>query len=182
MLGNDIIDLNLTQRESNWKRKNYLSKIFSSAEQALICEAHNPDLTVWLMWSMKEAVYKIVNRKTGLRFYNPQAFCCSVGLNDLQAEGQVCYNGTHFLTHTEITKNFLHTIGVEQKSLFNELNVFYRANQPDYQITFNNLNKGIHLKKNNEMLPVMHNLKTQTEHIASVSHHGDYLSIVYLNN
>ena len=33
MIGNDIVDLDLARKESNWKRKGFLDKIFSLQEQ-----------------------------------------------------------------------------------------------------------------------------------------------------
>ena len=36
MIGNDIVDLALAQKESNWKRKGFLDKIFTLQEQLFI--------------------------------------------------------------------------------------------------------------------------------------------------
>jgi hypothetical protein len=33
MIGNDVVDLALAQKESNWKRKGFLNKLFTSVEQ-----------------------------------------------------------------------------------------------------------------------------------------------------
>jgi len=66
MLGNDIVDLDLAKTQSNWRRKNYLDKIFTTEEQLLISSAKRPDEMVWLLWSMKESAYKIYNRKSGI--------------------------------------------------------------------------------------------------------------------
>ena len=43
MIGNDIVDLALAQKESNWKRKGFLNKIFTEKEQLLILNAKNND-------------------------------------------------------------------------------------------------------------------------------------------
>ncbi|HVI44007.1 MAG TPA: 4'-phosphopantetheinyl transferase superfamily protein [Chitinophaga sp.] len=74
--GNDIIDLQLAAAENNWRRRGYLDKIYTPAEQELIASATAPDIMVWLLWSCKEAVYKIVNRSSGARSYAPQQFDC----------------------------------------------------------------------------------------------------------
>ena len=71
MIGNDIVDLELARKESNWKRKGFLDKIFAKNEQLLIFNAENPDTMVWNLWSRKEAAYKIYNRQTQIRGYFP---------------------------------------------------------------------------------------------------------------
>jgi len=57
MIGNDIVDLELALKESNWKRKGFLNKIFTNEEQLLISSAINPEIMVWNLWSRKEAAY-----------------------------------------------------------------------------------------------------------------------------
>ena len=76
MIGNDIVDLNLAKTQSNWKRKGYLDKIFTENEQNLIFESENPTAKVWNLWSRKEAAYKIYNRSTNIRVFNPKKFDC----------------------------------------------------------------------------------------------------------
>ncbi|RYG22792.1 MAG: 4-phosphopantetheinyl transferase family protein, partial [Chitinophagaceae bacterium] len=110
MLGNDVVDLRLAKIQSNWKRRNYLSKIYSAGEQIYIDAADDPDLIVWLLWSMKEAAYKIVNRNTSIRCYEPKGFCCSFELNGSSAKGEVSYRGEKFLTHSEFSPERIHTL------------------------------------------------------------------------
>ena len=60
MIGNDIVDLALAKKESNWKRNRFLDKIFTQKEQLLIANAINPEIMIWNLWTRKEAAYKIV--------------------------------------------------------------------------------------------------------------------------
>jgi phosphopantetheinyl transferase (holo-ACP synthase) len=62
MIGNDIVDLSLAPKESNWKRKGFLDKIFTKNEQLRIIKSDNPENMVWNLWTRKEAAYKIFNR------------------------------------------------------------------------------------------------------------------------
>ena len=55
MIGNDIIDLALARKESNWLRSGFLDKIFTLREKLLISNSQNPETTVWNLWSRKEA-------------------------------------------------------------------------------------------------------------------------------
>ncbi len=49
MIGNDVIDLELAKKESNWKRKGFLTKLFTSFEQELIAKATNQEEMVWML-------------------------------------------------------------------------------------------------------------------------------------
>lgn len=180
MLGNDIVDLNLAKSVSNWRRKNFLSKIFTPEEQSMVWKAENPDVLVWLIWSMKESAYKIVNRISERRFYNPQAFFCNVILNETGARGTINYNGAEFLSSSEIRNDFIHTTAIQNDILFKNIDSVFRANQSDYISEFNRSQKELLLIKNQRNLPEIIHLQEKTKHVASVSHHGNYLAIVFL--
>lgn len=111
MIGNDIIDLALAKKESNWKREGFLNKIFTAEEQLLIFQSSNPENMVWNLWSRKEAAYKIYNRQTQIRKYNPIQLVCS----DVYSEiGKVICNGHVYFVKTEITNEYIHTVAVTE--------------------------------------------------------------------
>ena len=72
MIGNDLVDLKVASVESNWKRPRFLDKVFTIEERQLIMNSKNQHQIVWLLWSMKEAAYKINVQQFGKRFYNPK--------------------------------------------------------------------------------------------------------------
>lgn len=117
MIGNDIIDLEQAAKESNWLRRGYLNKIFTADEQSLIHSAADPAGMVWLLWSCKEAVYKIVHRHTRIRAYAPLQFNCSVALN------AVTHNTRLYPIRSRQTGSCIHTIAVENEALFNRLEI-----------------------------------------------------------
>lgn len=109
MIGNDIIDLALAKKESNWKREGFLNKIFTAEEQLLIFQSSNPENMVWNLWSRKEAAYKIYNRQTQIRTYNPLQLVCS----DVYCEvGKVICKENVYFVKTEITNEYIYTIAV----------------------------------------------------------------------
>lgn len=153
MIGNDVVDLNLAKVQSNWRRPNFLKKIFTEDEQIFIAKSQNPDLEVWVLWSRKEAVYKIVNRAERIRKFNPLSFCCcSHKLNP----NEVCYQKEIYFTKTEIASDYVHTIAVQNKSDFGEF-IFVEKSQIVIQ---NHL--PFYTCENNQIK------------LASVSHHGKY--------
>ena len=122
MLGNDIVDLVVSRKESNWKRVGYLDKIFTKSEQSLIFKAQNPDLMVWNLWSRKEAAYKIYNRQTGIRAYIPlQLECFNWNVINGILYGKVFCNRAIYYTKTEVTDDYIHTIAVIKMDDFDAL-------------------------------------------------------------
>lgn len=122
MIGNDIVDLALARKESNWKRTGFLDKIFSKREQLMILNAPIPEDKVWNLWSRKEATYKIYNRKTGIRAYIPlQLECYDLNIFNGIQYGRVVCNGIIYFTKTEVSKDYIHTIAVTKIDDFNSL-------------------------------------------------------------
>ncbi len=118
MIGNDIVDLDLAEKESNWKRKGFMDKIFTTQEQSLIKSFVNQEIIIWNLWSRKEAVYKIYNRQSGIRKYNPIQFECF----DLNLEiGKVVFENQVFYTKTEISSEYIYTIAVSDIGNFNKI-------------------------------------------------------------
>lgn len=122
MIGNDIVDLALAEKESNWKRKGFIDKIFTIQEQSLIKSSVNQENIIWDLWSRKEAAYKIYNRQTGIRKYNPIQFECF----DLNLEiGKVVFENQVFYTKTEISSEYIYTIAVADIENFDNIQTLH---------------------------------------------------------
>lgn len=155
MIGNDVVDLALARKESNWKRRGFLGKLFTKKEQIVIKTAKNPEIMVWNLWSRKEAVYKIYNRQTGIRGYIPIQFeCCFENENS----GTVLSNGVTYYTQTKITNEVVYTIAVTKAEDFKQV------------IPVKSTAKII--KKNG--IPLLIDEQTKTIRPVSVSHHGRF--------
>ncbi|TCC94408.1 4-phosphopantetheinyl transferase family protein [Pedobacter frigiditerrae] len=175
MLGNDIVDLDKANTESDWKRKGYLDKLFSSQEQQEILNSSNPERMVWLFWSIKEAAYKIVNRETQERFYSPRKFnVTSIGNN-----GIVTFEGKTFYTKSEIKDNLIHTIAAAKAESLNHIQTSFLTNTSDYLSHFNSKSEHYTLEKDANGIPNLVDKINGESHFASISHHGRYLAVVY---
>jgi phosphopantetheinyl transferase (holo-ACP synthase) len=161
VIGNDIVDLALARKESNWKRHGYLNKIFTTKEQMLILTAKNPDIMVWNLWSRKEAAYKIYNRATGVRGYFPLKLECTY---ENYTTGSVSCKGYTFYTKTVINAEKIHTIAVTCIKDFKLVKVL----GPDIEI----------IKKNG--IPFLIEDKSNTIRPFSKSHHGRFSASVAL--
>ena len=177
MLGNDIVDLQLAAKQSNWQRKGYLQKIFTLQEQELIANATDQDQMVWLLWSMKEAAYKIVSIEIGERFYSPKSFDCFLDLSQFSAKGHVIFERYIFNTASEITKSYISTTATSENN--RHIKSYLFPNSTSYINEFNKFSLLFLLTKNEVNLPTIQDMLTQEFCPASVSHHGRYVSIVH---
>lgn len=154
MIGNDVVDLDLAKVQSNWRRKGYLEKIFTDAEQELIKTSNCPNTTVWILWSMKEAAYKIHNRKTGIRNFAPTHLSCSLTHIDGEVNGSVTVDSQIYFTKTQILATYVHTIAAPLSNQLSEISIEIYS-QPNHPIDYKSMAAGC------------------------VSHHGRYLALVY---
>lgn len=113
MIGNDVVDIAVSRKESNWRRKGFLEKIFTREEQVYIRAANDPELYIWILWSMKEAAYKIYNRETGTRAFIPHELACTFDVFSQEAcQGTVKCRGKEYCTTTTIVNGIIHSIAV----------------------------------------------------------------------
>lgn len=162
MIGNDVVDLELAKLESNWRRKGFLCKIFTSKEQQFIFDSKQPENMVWDLWSRKESVYKINHRKTGISTYNPLKFECE---RTDELNGKVIFNKTIFYTQTLQNEEKISTVAVTRLVDFGRI------------IT---LDPNFELQKRNS-IPYYYDPIRQKIMDVSISHHGRYEHRVLLN-
>lgn len=162
MIGNDVIDLQQSRIESNWSRKGFIEKLFNDSEKQLINEYHDPEIMVWLLWSMKEAAYKIYNRRTQIREYIPKRLSCSIMVLDKYAQGLVICNENKYYTKTLITAESIHTVAA---STSEDLNNIIEIEK-----------KGI--IKNRNGIPYRYVSGKNTRTDVSISNHGRFEKIV----
>ena len=180
MIGNDLVDLRQAAIESNWKRKGYLAKICTPEEQLLVAEAVQPDKMLWLIWTMKEAACKIVQRKTGIRSYEPLNFCCgSLNIGQTKASGMVSYFKDSFLIRSEVKSTFIHSVAVSAVMDFEQLHLHYLKPGAAYKAAFNNSGLLYQLAGTPSGIAELTHQLTGRKHAVSISHHGDYLAVIY---
>lgn len=180
MVGNDIVDLVTAKRDSNWKRNGYLNKICSSDEQQMILQASDPDQLLWLIWTMKESAYKIVNKTTGTRSYAPLSLSCTdLVINQNRAAGAIHHAIGTIYTQTEIKEQLIHSIAVLDKTHFETTSILHLEYTSRYLENFNQSSKAYQLSKDQKGAPQIIHIASGCIHDASISHHGRYLAIVY---
>lgn len=154
MKGNDLVDLQQAFKESNWMRRGFLRKLFTAPEQQMIMLSSCRSEMVWLIWSMKEAAYKIHNTNTGVREFAPLKLNCK--LHHLSREGcigEVRIDDQYFFTKTHIhSGDYIHSVAAVDSSVLSSVrSTLLPISTADY-ISMNP---------------------------ACVSHHGRYLALIF---
>lgn len=161
MIGNDVVDLVLAKTESNWKRKGYLDKLYTASEQKWIHTAADPDEMVWLLWSIKESVYKAYQRiRYQHGFYPIKIKIEFLQKNGCEYESVIELFGVKFYGKSLIADQIVSTIAVQNK------------NDTEKVIYFDQL---VYIKDENG-LPILEHSRQPV----SVSHHGRATKIVGL--
>ena len=183
MIGNDIIDLEAAKKESNWRRNGYLEKIFTPKEQELILTSLTPDVMVWVLWSMKEAVYKAEFRRTLKYEYAPlKVRCLRMEESDSSLRAILIYNEIEYFANTKIFSDSLHTIACRWKDDFSSLKSIEIENYSNNYLLDLRKNNLISDKewiiKNNFGIPNLIDFKKDKVYPLSISHHGRFFAAV----
>lgn len=176
MIGNDIIDLSLAETESNWQRKGFLEKQFTTEEQSIILEADNSFEMVWLLWSMKESAYKIYTQLNEERFFAPKKSECKLTSSD---EGIVCFEDQKFHTSSILDGSYIFTLASLDENV-----KCYSSIGPPYGIDESIKKKleeetgisssEIEQKKSKNGIPKYYHKSKLLTQSCSISHHGNY--------
>lgn len=189
MIGNDIVDLN--NIKSNWKRARFLEKVFIENEQQIISISENPHQTAWLLWSMKEAAYKVYVQQFGKQFFNPKRLVCQ--LSSLNVIGEVSIDNRTFYTRSITSKNYIYTVAglnnsenynsavleVENKSYLIQSNTLKEHFLESFSLN-NGLNyKDLNIRKDIVGIPEVFYNNTKLPIQLSLTHCGNYCGYVY---
>ncbi len=175
MIGNDIIDLQLARTQSNWQRPGFLEKQFTEREIQFIQDSEHPFQSVWRLWSMKEAVYKVVVQQFEKRFFAPKKLECTV-FSD--SKGEVVFEGESFQVRTESTAEYIYSVTGD--SSFRWLNVqseqsFFK----EVERSIGHSSTQLNIKKNKLGIPKLFSDEEQVSNSFTKTHHGRFEAIEY---
>ncbi|RPD99672.1 4-phosphopantetheinyl transferase family protein [Aureibaculum marinum] len=179
MIGNDVVDLAVAKKQSDWCRIGFLNKIFTKQEQYIINNATDSFKAVWLLWSMKESVYKVYCQQNNTRFFAPKKFVCTIN----NSQNTVCIDGTTYYVTSKISQKSIHTIASLTKEENITTNIFMLKNNSytvQHNTVYNQLKSAISnkfnipfdqlkIEKNNKGIPFVIHPKINS---ISMSHHG----------
>lgn len=186
MIGNDIVDLQVAKKESNWQRRGFLEKLFTGEEQELITSSSDPFQMVWLLWTMKESAYKACLQQDHNRIFAPK----SIRINLIsKSKATVLIHNKTFYTQSEINEELIHTIASSKKGarilsadFFKLNNTVYEARHLEtYQKTLQVFSGRLKLspvifeiRKDAQGIPYLYQNKKRLKHSLSITQHGSF--------
>ncbi len=186
MIGNDIVDLMKVKKEINWQRKGFMNKIFSHQEQQFILSQKDQEIMVWILWSVKEAVYKINYRENGKREFAPTKILCSnIQTSEKRLTIEVSYHLSNYYAQTFLFENYIHSIATSSLSFIDKVItkviLDYPSDYPIYLQENDLLPKYCVILKTKTGIPYLFNNQNHKSLPISISHHGNLLGIAYIN-
>ncbi len=183
MIGNDLIDLVTARKNSRLKNSRFRKKIFTAREENIIDKNNDPEATFWLLWSMKEAAYKIHQQETNSApRLNPVKFECFP--SEDRKTGKVMAFGKNYFTRTQFLEGFIHSIASAEKEM-NYLQKNYLKSS-DYKGRFSAfiskelaLNTKLSIEKNEYHIPYFRQEKSAEKLPVSISHDGNLAALVF---
>lgn len=183
MIGNDVVDLKLAGKESNWQRKGFLEKIFNPSEQDLVWRSSDQNQAVWTLWSMKEAAYKVHQRINSLpRQLNWKDYQCEFyekkeqevkGLVKIGNEAYFTFSErntesiftTATVTRDKVVKSYCDraSMKVIKEKLLSQISEYYKI--PKSLLSF---------QKNAHGIPCIQYLKKEIYSDFSLTDHGNF--------
>ena len=192
MIGFDLVDLILAKGSKHQNDPRFIRKIFSEEEQNIFAAQLNDSTIRWVMWAMKESVYKAIPKEIQQDF-NPKKFILKhFSEKENYLEGQVEYNGLVFYCRCEMKNNMLWSIALKDPMNFNQVKFdILQLNSESIDLARQVLNEAIHLfldsigignyrlRHLDSGKPVIANSNDIRENI-SLSHHGHYAGFAYI--
>jgi phosphopantetheinyl transferase (holo-ACP synthase) len=179
MIGNDIVDFNDLPSIERSLSKTFLQKICTNKEIDTVFLSESPEKTLWRIWSMKEAAYKVIIKKGAERSFNPKKLVTS--LLD-QNQGQVLTKFGIIKCQSKITPDFVHSIAsystdisisLGEKKLIGNQSDFVRASLiEDFQLKYPQIGS-LSIEKHDEIPYLISDFSTVD---ISLSHHGNYVA------
>ncbi|HKJ49515.1 MAG TPA: 4'-phosphopantetheinyl transferase superfamily protein [Christiangramia sp.] len=176
MIGNDIIDLKVARAERKSENLRFIDKVFTHNEKTAICNALDPELHLWVLWSMKEAAYKAHQRIYNIpRKLNPGSYECSyscqansgivkIGSNEYPIKIMIKSQYIHSTTYSgELIQNTY----INGKSSTNEL-------LSKFLTTLSIDKDEVELYKDPNAIPSICNKNSSKILPITVSHHGNF--------
>lgn len=187
MIGNDIIDLDFTSAQSNWRRKGFLEKLFSPEEQLILTETAEPEISVWLLWAMKESAYKAHQRKFNLaRKFNPRDFRCKINpMKGSSVSGEVTIGNHIYYANSSVEKRYIYCYACSEKNAMINQQIFLDSKDIKKELisTFSNVYKlaqeKVSIKKNNYAIPYISYENREIICNFSLTHNGNFSAYIF---
>lgn len=71
IVGNDLVDLTLSELVDKHKNSRFVERVLTSSEQRLLMASESPERLLWYFWSAKEAAYKALKKYSSKIIFSP---------------------------------------------------------------------------------------------------------------
>lgn len=198
MLGNDIIDLEEVLHSGQAKRVGFQERICTLAELSPLQRFFSRELSIWILWALKESAYKCYIQAGGLPVFAPKKFTVAVEtISELQVsahlhtpvgqfKGQIQVNSTYLIAESWRSELALQPIhrGIQilnakfqkEKSILLK-QAFCQHFSKSHQVDIGELE----VRKDHLNVPAIYLAEEKLPYTLSLSHHGSWGLFSYRN-
>lgn len=161
MIGNDVVDLSISEFGSEQRFWRYANKICSAREQAQFGVFEEQDISIWRFWSLKEAAFKAAVRLGYTEDFSPSKTLV-VLLDNTQSK--ISLGDLEFLGISELSGNCLYAEVRHCSAALKKVN----RKSADNPIAIEHKGRLPYVSMEGDVL-----------YPASLSHHGKYYRLIY---
>lgn len=116
-VGNDIVDLTNPDISLKHESERFINRVLDKSEIDFLKGSNDPKETLWLLWSGKEAGYKVLKKIYPKISFSHSKFIVTLGesLKDGFLRGSLVYNGNIISLRWTQTKDWVHCVAVLKK-------------------------------------------------------------------
>lgn len=191
MPGNDIVDLQWAKKLAHHSVSRWLNKVFIEEEIHIIESSDNPFAIKWLLWTLKESVFKYVERLNYKYRFSPHNFVCKI--NDIHSmKAIVNHFEKSYPVHFKIDIAYIYS-SLTDKETGNWLEAIIKLPAADYPTQRESVReelfrhysretntpvKNLKIIKDKNRIPNLYDELHQSTFPISLSHHGCYAAYV----
>lgn len=195
MIGNDIVDLTTSVIGQGERRLRYLEKILTENEIQILDSLGNEDKWIWLLWSIKESVYKIIHRSERKMKYVPKSIQCIevCFISHEEYYSKVVYNGAMYIAKSLMHDDYISTVATADSEDMDK--IYHESfpipkddNQSEYldnkvRVFYSNLinpgRKNLTIKRDKNGIPHLVYDEQEIGYL-SFSHHGQFGAFAFI--
>jgi hypothetical protein len=194
LLGNDIVDIAKTHHYDSAYYQRFNRFAFGKESEQIVSALVSNKRMSWVLWSIKEAVYKTSVKHGNREGFNPRGIAIEhiVEKEEDRWIGGAILDDSHYQTVTTANNKYIHTVCttdtlsyVDQVVKLIRSDTVYQSSEVRVSLIQsiaarkNWREKDISIKKNHLGIPKIYYKNSDTAIDVSLSHHGFYCAYCY---
>lgn len=185
MIGNDLVYLKGWSHYSEHRKARFRAKLYTNPEREFLRRSKLQNAEA-ILWSMKEACYKLNFRHHPVTIFAPKQFECTLfQYEGVRLNGEVLMGSKRFKTVSCLLENYVHTIALPHDDLFDldQVNILVKPLDQDEkprEIEDARFKAKLRVIKDENGIPHLYEKDEKLPQAISISHDGEMVVFAWL--